>query len=211
MAGSVLALAGTALVGDTSFTRHMGGHLLVGMVAPFLLAMAAPVTLILQTGGPATRRMLRRALHSSVGRALAHPVVGFCLFGGGLVAVYLGPLLERSATDDAVHLGVHLHLLVTGLLFLVPLVGADVLPHPVPFGARLLAVLAAVPFHAFLAVAILAADAPLAPAVYPDLDDQRRAAGLLWASGELLSLAVAAVVFTRWWRSEQRAAAREQV
>jgi len=208
MAGGAASAWVSAVVGDASFTRHMGEHLLLGMVAPFLFALSAPLTLALQSAGPATRQSLRRVLHGPIGRVLARPVVGFCLLGAGLVAVYLTPLLERTATSTPVHLAVHAHLVAGGLLFLVPLVGVDTLPRPVPFGARLLAVLLAVPFHAFLGVALLAADEPLAPEAYPSLDDQRRAAGLLWAGGELLTLAVAAVVFARWWRAEERAGRR---
>lgn len=207
-AGALAAAAASATAGDGSFTRHMVEHLLLGMVAPFLVALAAPSTLALQTGGPATKRALRRLLHGPVGRAVARPVVGFCVFGAGLVAVYLTPVLEASASNAVVHVLVHAHLVVSGLVFLTPLVGTDTLARPVPYGARLLAVLLAVPFHAFLGLAILSADEPLAPDAYPSIDDQRTAAGLLWAGGELLTVAVAGVVFAQWWRAEARAAAR---
>ena len=203
MAGAAIAAGAAALVGDGTFTAHMVEHLLFGMVVPVLVALSAPTTLVLQAGGPATKRLVRRVLRSPAGRALGHPVVGFCLFGAGLVGVYLTPVLQASATNDLVHIAVHVHLVVSGLVFLVPVLGVDALPHPAPFPARILAIVAAVPFHAFLAVAILTADDPLADA-YPDLDDQRAAAGLLWAGGELLTVAVAAVVFTRWWQAEER-------
>jgi putative copper resistance protein D len=208
MGAAVVAAAVAAAVGDDTFTRHMVEHVLLGMVVPFVVASSAPVTLALQAGGPATRRGLRRVLQGPAGALLAKPAFGFCLFGAGLVALYLTPLLEASATNEAVHLAVHAHLVLSGLAFLVPLVGTDRLPHPIPYGARLLVVLLAVPFHAFLGVILLTADDPLAPDAYPSLDDQRTAAGILWASGELLTLAVAAVVFVRWWRAEERAPVR---
>src|SRR5690606_5052820 len=152
-----------------------------------------------------TRRGLRRFLHGPVGRVLGRPVVGFVVFGAGLAAVYLTPVLEASATVDAAHLAVHAHLLGSGLLFLVPVVGVDALARPAPYPARILAVLLAVPFHAFLALAIWSAAEPLAPDAYPALDDQRQAAGILWASGEVLTVAVAGVVFARWYAAERRA------
>ena len=95
-----------------------------------------------------------------------------------------------------------------GCLFLAGLVGADPSPRPLGHGARLLSVLTAVPFHAFLGLAILSARAPLAPVAYPSLSDQRTAAGLLWGMGELFTLAVAAVVVRRWYVADQRAAVR---
>jgi cytochrome c oxidase assembly factor CtaG len=187
-----------------SFSVHMGQHLLLGMAAPLLLALSAPITLALQACSPSMKRVVLRAVHGRVATALGRPAVGFVLFGGTLVAVYLSPLLELSLRNGIVHALVHAHMVLVGAVFLWPLLGVDVLPRRVPFGARLLTVLAAVPFHAFLGVALLSADRPLVPAVYPSLGDQRAAAGILWTSGELLTLVVAAIVFARWAAADRR-------
>jgi putative copper resistance protein D len=187
-----------------SFAVHMGQHLVLGMAAPLLLALGAPITLALQSCSPSMKRVVLRAVHSRLATVLSRPVVGFVLFGGTLVALYLSPLLELSLRNGIVHALVHGHVLLVGAVFLWPLLGVDVLPRPVPFGARLLAVLAAVPFHAFLGVALLTADRPLVPAFYPSLADQHAAAGILWSSGELLTLVVAAIVFARWAAADRR-------
>ena len=191
-----------------SFAVHMGQHLVLGMAAPLLLALGAPVTLALQSCSPSMKRVVLRAVHSPLALALSRPVVGFVLFGGTLVALYLSPLLELSLRNGAVHALVHGHVVLVGAVFLWPLLGVDVLPRPVPFGARLLTVLAAVPFHAFLGVALLTADRPLVPAFYRSLADQRAAAGILWSSGELLTLVVAAIVFARWAAADRREGVR---
>lgn len=204
----VATQSGVGRYDDERMTIHMLQHLLLGMVAPFALVRSAPVTLALQSGEPGTRHLVRRVLHARATRWVTHPVVTWLLFGGGMVAIYLTPLLELSARNTLVHLLVHVHLVTAGSLFLVGLVGADRLPRPLPFGARLLATLTAVPFHAFLGMVLLSASSPLAPEVYPSLSDQRTAAGLLWVMGEVFSLAVAGVVIADWYRSEQRAGAR---
>ena len=77
-----------------------------------------------------------------------------------------------------------LHRLGNGLT-----VAIDPMPRRLPYGARMLTVLVTVPFHAFIDIAPLSADSPVAPETYPSLADQHRAAGLLWASGELFGLA----------------------
>ena len=189
-------------------TVHMVQHLLLAMVVPFAIVCSAPLTLALQSGKPGTRLLIRRALHHPVSRVLTNPVVTWVVFGGGIVLIYLTPLLELSARNDLVHVTVHAHLVAAGCLFLAGLVGADPSPRPLGHGARLLSVLTAVPFHAFLGLAILSARAPLAPVAYPSLSDQRTAAGLLWGMGELFTLAVAAVVVRRWYVADQRAAVR---
>jgi putative copper resistance protein D len=171
--------------------------------------LAAPLTLALQSGGPATRAWLRRALRSRPVHLLTRPIVAWCLFGGGLVALYLTPLLSLSVRNGLVHLLVHAHVVIAGSLFLAVLVGVDPLPGRPPFAARLLALLVAVPFHAVVGLALLSAGSPVAPDVYPSLSDQRTAAGLFWGTGELFTLVVAAVVVRQWWVAEQRAAARE--
>jgi putative copper resistance protein D len=204
----VTALTVATFVPDGSFTGHMVEHVLLGMVAPLLLAFAAPVTLALQAGSPALRSALRRALHTRLLAAVSHPVAGLGLFGASMVALYLTPLLDLAARNGAVHVLVHVHLTVVGCLFVWPLVGVDPSPRRVPFGGRLLAVLVAVPFHAFLALALLTGTTPVAPDTYPDLADQHRAAGILWASGELLTVVVAAVVCRAWLVADRREAAR---
>jgi putative copper resistance protein D len=140
---------------------------------------------------------------------LTHPVVAWCLFGGGLVAIYLTPLLDVAARNEPVHLLVHAHVVLTGTLFLAVLVGVDPLPHRPPFGARLLILLAAVPFHAVVGLALLSAGSPVAPDAYPLLSDQRTAAGLFWGIGELFTLVVAGIILRQWWLGERRAEARE--
>ena len=188
---------------------HMIQHVLLGMVVPLLVVLSAPLTLALQTARPATRRGLRRALRSRPAHVLSHPLVGWCLFGGSLVALYLTPVLDVAARVPLVHLAVHAHVVAVGTLFLAPLVGIDPLPVRLPHAARLLALLAAVPFHAVIGLAMTSAGAPIAPDAYPSLDDQRTAAALFWGFGEIFTLVAAAVVVRQWWAAEQRAGARE--
>ena len=205
----VATQSGVARHEDARLWVHMVQHVLLGMVVPLLLVLAAPLTLALQSASPATRRSLRSALRSRLAHVLTRPVVAWGLFGGGLVAIYLTPLLDLSVRDDAVHLLVHAHVVASGALFLAVLVGVDPLPGRPPFGARLLVLLVAVPFHAVIGLALLSAGSPVAPDAYPLLSDQRTAAGLFWGTGELFTLVVAAVIVRQWWVGEQRAADRD--
>lgn len=206
--GGILALAGSAVLPESTFVGHMTGHVVLGMVAPLLLGFGAPVTLLLQSITRPIKGRLLRALHSSPALTLLHPVVGFAAFGVTLVGLYLSPLLELSLRNPVVHAAVHIHVLTIGCLFLWPLTSADTLPRAMSHGARLLAVLVAVPFHAFLGLALMSTRVPLTPHVYPSLDDQHAAAAVLWASGEFLTVVVAAIVFRAWWLADGREAAR---
>lgn len=203
----VATQSGIASNDTTSFTAHVLQHVLLGMVAPLLAALAAPITVVLQAADPATRAVVRRSLRTRVVVLLSHPMVAFVIFGTSVVVLTFSSLLDVAARNDLVHLLVHVHVVLAGALFAWTLVGVDPVPSRPGHGARLLLVLASVPFHAFVGVALLGADAPLFEA-YPSLDDQRRAAGILWGAGELFTLAVAAVVFRSWYLAEQRAGAR---
>ena len=204
----VATLIGSQLVPETTFVGHMTGHVLLGMVAPILLGLGAPVTLTLQGVARPTKQRLLRAMHSSPARILASPLVGFTLFGATLVVLYLSPLFALSLRNPVVHAAVHGHFLAAGCVFLWPLLGTDSLPRPLPYGARILTVLAAVPFHAFLGMVLLSTRSPLAPAHYPSLADQHAAAGLLWVSGELLTVVMAGIVLRAWMAADGRDAAR---
>ncbi|MFN2537394.1 MAG: cytochrome c oxidase assembly protein, partial [Mycobacteriales bacterium] len=86
-------------------------------------------------------------------------------------------------------------------------VGVDVMPRRLPYGACLLCVLATVPMHAFLGIALLTANHPLFAT--HTLGDQRAGAGILWAVGDLVTLVVGGIVLGQWMSQEERAAARE--
>lgn len=207
VAGAAVVAGALVLDGEARFTTHAAQHLMLGMVAPALFAMAAPVTLALQAGGPATRRRLRRALHSRGASVAAHPLTGWALFGGSMLALYLTPLYRLSLEHEWLHEALHLHFLAAGALFLWPVVGADPVPRRLPHGGRLLVVFLAIPFHAVLGMALLASPEPIAP--QHTLRDFRAGAGLLWVAGDLLGLIAALVVAAQWMGHEDRQAARE--
>jgi len=207
VAVAVATQSGIGRSDTTSFTAHMTQHVLLGMVAPLLFALSAPVTLALQASARPTQRALLRVVHSPVVAGLTHPAVGWVLFGGTVFVLYFTPLLELSLRNGLVHEAVHVHLLLVGALFLWPLLGLDPVRWRLPYGARLLAVLLAVPFHAFAGLALYSARTSVAPEAY-DLASQRAAAGVLWVVGELFGLVAGGIVVVQWMRADERAAAR---
>jgi putative membrane protein len=213
----VATQSGLAAYDRVLFSLHVVQHLLLGMVAALLLVLGAPVTLALQASGRAGQRRLLRVLHSRPAAVLTHPVTAWLLFGGTLAVLYFTALYELSLRNNWVHAAVHAHFLLVGFLFMAHVVAVDPIPGALGFGARLLFVLVALPFHAFLGVAILASDEVLAAGWYDAvvrtwgasaLSDQRTGAGLLWAAGEIFGLVAALVVLRRWMTHEARAAAR---
>jgi putative membrane protein len=108
---------------------HATQHALVMAVAPPLLALGAPVRLSLQVLPTRWARGLVGVLHARPLRALCGPAsaVHVPLDYYGVMALYLFTAWAAASADNAaVHVGTHVVFLVCGLLFWVPVVGADV-------------------------------------------------------------------------------------
>lgn len=195
-----------AAIDTESFPAHVAQHLLLGMIAPPLLAMGAPVTLALQAGKPGTKLLLRRALRTRAARLVTHPAVTWPLFALSLWALYETSLFEWSIRNDLVHDAVHLHFLAAGAAFFWPVVGADPVPHRPSPPARLALVGFAIPLHAFVGLSLLGRREPL---YGQDLAGTHAGAAVLWIAGDIVTTLVLAAVIGAWIRDDARLAARE--
>lgn len=209
--------SGLAAYDRVLFSLHVVQHVLLGMVAPLLIVLGAPVTLALQAGSRSTQQKILRVLHSAPARVLTHPLTVWVLFGSSLVVLYFTPLYELSLRNDWVHAALHTHFVVVGSLFLAHVVGLDPIPGALGYGARLLYVAVLLPFHTFIGVALLTTNTVIAAGWYDQverswgaspLSDQRTGAGLLWVSGELFGVLAIGLVLRQWMAAEERAAAR---
>ena len=204
---------------DTSLLSvHMVQHMVLSMVVPLLLALGAPVTLMLRTLPARPRRWLLTALHSRVAKVLSFAPLTFLLFVISPWALYFTGWYDATLRSTFVHEAMHLHLVVVGALFFWPLVGADPVPGRVAYPFRLLLIVLTLPFHAFLGVTIMSQDTLIGGSWYRALPmtwlpdpaaDQHLAGGILWAAGDLVGLGFLAVLFTQWVRSSMREAVRE--
>ncbi len=219
---SLFAVTGTWLNGYSMvlFSVHMTQHMVLSLITPLLLLLAAPVTLALRTlprgRGPAgaPRALLLDALHSRVARFLAHPLFSIPLFIASLYGVYFTPLFDALMSNPAGHQLMLAHFVVTGLLFFGPIVAQDPWPRTLGHPGRMLELFLPVPFHAFFGVAVMMAGSlvvdtfahpPTGWGIDP-LRDQGEAGGIVWAFGELPTVLVLAVVFFSWANSDERRA-----
>lgn len=221
MAG-VAALAvgtqsGLASYDNVLFSAHAAQHVAIGVVAPFFLALGAPVTLALQASSRGVQVRVLRVLHSRVVATLTHPVVAWSLFGLSLFVLYFTPLYELSLRNALVHQLVHLHFVVAGSVFFWTVIGVDPIGRRIPFGFRLLLVLLTVPFHGFLGLALLSGSQPLAEDYYASVErptevsmlgDQRTGAGVMWGIGDVIGLVAGGVVLGQWMIHDERRARR---
>ena len=210
--------SGLAQYDRVLFSLHVVQHLLLGMVAPLLLVLGAPVTLALQ----ASHRSAQTAWAPSsctADRSRSSPIrssSGSCSAARSSSSTSPVSTSSRCATAGCTAL-VHVHFVVVGCLFMAYVIGVDPLPRAFGYGARLLFVAVVLPFHAFLGVALLGRRTVIAADWYAEvsrpwvsgaLSDQKLGAGMLWAFGELFGLLALGIVLYQWMRHEEIVAVR---
>ncbi len=218
--GSLLVATGSSLATyDTVLlSMHMTQHMVLSMAAPISLALGAPVTLALRSLPQRPRQVVLWVLHNRVAAIIASPPVAFVAFIISPWVLYFSGWYPATLESAALHDLLHLHFVLVGCLFFWPLLGLDPMPGRVSYPLRMLTVFATLPFHAFLGVTIMAMEEVIASDWYYSLDrpwppnpvdDQYIAGGILWGSGDIVSLVIFGVLFVQWVRQSNREAARE--
>lgn len=173
------------------FSGHAAQHLLLAMIAPLLLVLGMPVSLLLRALPHAAARRLGSLLSSRVMGVLATPFVAFVLTSGGLVLLYFTPLYRWSTESPTVHLLVHVHLVLSGFLFAWVIAGLDPTPHRAGVRTRLVTLGASIVVHSAIAQLLYAG-------LWVQVDEparQLQAAGsLMYFGGETAELLLALVM-----------------
>lgn len=217
-------IGGLSQYAHVLFSAHMGSHMLLGMVAPILLVLGAPITLALRTlpgprqpGEVSPRALLTSLLHSPFMRFLTHPVVGPALFVGSLFALYFTDLFGFLMASHWGHGAMQLHFLAVGALYYYVIIGVDPSPRTLPPVVRFAILMFTIPFHAFFSVALMSARNVIAepywliinrPYRTDLLSDQYLGGGISWAMGEVPLVLVFGALFVQWIRSDVREARR---
>jgi putative membrane protein len=191
----------------SDFSSHVIQHMLLMILAPPLLAMGAPSTLILQTSSARTKSAFLRGLHSPAFRILSHPLTVWCLYYGLMFVFFLSALLGFAMAHMALMDLLNVVFLAGGTLFWWPMISPDPIPSwRMGYAAKFVNLLVGVPFESFLGIALMSETSPAA-SIY-SLSGTHAGGGVLWAVGEL-SIAVAMFpIFRQWIRSDDREARR---
>ena len=217
LALAVALLSGVDRYDTTLFSIHMVQHVLLTLVAAPLIALAAPITLVLRVASPETRRRwVLPILHARLVRILAFPVVAWLIFAGVMWVSHFSALFDAALEDPLVHDLEHVLFLGAALLFWWPAVALDPAPWRMPHPARALYVFLQMPQNTFLAVVLLNASTVLY-AHYATLQrnwgptplaDQQAAAGIMWLAGDAIFLVAVMAIVAGWMRAEARATSR---
>ncbi len=209
-AAGLLSLAVAALplpVSLPEFSAHVVQHLLMAMLAPLLLALSAPVTLLLRTSRGRARSSALRILHSRWARLVMLAPVLVVLEIGGLYGYYLTPLYELAHHNATLKAVVHLHMFLVGCLLSWYLVALDPMRHRPSLPMSLVVLLLVAAAHDLMAKIMYAHHLPAAAGTDADIET---GAQLMYYGGTVVELALAVAVLVQWYRKTGRAHRREQ-
>jgi cytochrome c oxidase assembly factor CtaG len=192
-----------AVFANFTFVAHVFQHLLLMIAAPPLLALGAPMTLILQTCRRSTKVRILGVLHSRPFGILSHPVPVFCLYYLSMYAFFLtgalGYSMDHMWLMDLINLG----FLGGATLFWWPMVGLDpILQWKMSPGFKLMNLMIGIPVESFLGIALLMSVHSAAP-MYT-LASTHTGGGVLWAATEFATILALAPIFVAWSRSDAR-------
>ncbi|MBL5768340.1 hypothetical protein B5V88_08075 [Heyndrickxia sporothermodurans] len=178
------------------FSAHMLGHLLLGMLAPLFMVLAAPMTLILRTLNVRTARKLSRLLRSRLVSVFNNPIITSVLNIGGLWLLYTTNLYNLMHENIFVHVFVHLHVFIAGYLFTASLIYIDPTPHRVRFVYRAIVFILALAGHGILSKYIYAHPPNGVP------QNQAEAGGMLmYYGGDVIDAIIIFIFCFHWYRA----------
>lgn len=188
--------------GHHSLRGHMVQHLLIGMLAPLGLVLAAPLTLLWRSLPAPTGRQLTHLLSTPLVGVLAHPITAGVLNIGGMYVLYLTPLYATMHHYPVLHHLLHLHFLAAGCLFTWAIAGPDPAPHRSSFALRLGVLFVSVATHGYLSKLMYAYRWPLG--THHALAEIQDAAQWMYYGGDVAEALLAVALFSGWYRVRRR-------
>ncbi|MBV9095552.1 MAG: cytochrome c oxidase assembly protein [Streptosporangiaceae bacterium] len=193
---------------DVLFWDHMVQHLLLLMVAPPLLVVGQPATLLLHASRNPVHTWAKKLLRSRVVTAITWPPFGVALYTVTIIGTHLTGFMNLVLSNDAVHEAEHVLYLVAGYLYFLPLIGREPIRWRISYPTRLFLLFIAMPVDAFTGVILgsegsnpfpgLAVGRPgWAPS---PLNDVHTGGAVMWVGGAGIMFALMMTVFFAWSR-----------
>jgi cytochrome c oxidase assembly factor CtaG len=202
---AVIALATQSSIGaydDLLFWMHMWQHLLLLMVAPPLLLIGQPITLVLHATHNPLHTFVKRVVRSRAVSALTFPLVGVAVYIVTVVATHLTGFMNLVLTHPVLHDAEHGLYLLAGYLYFLPLLGREPIKWRLSFPTKLFLLVLAMPVDTFTGVVLSQANHALFPAYAgrrdwgPSLVGDLHAGGaVMWIGGDAIMLVLVVALF----------------
>ena len=192
-------LAERALI---DFRAHMAGHLFLGMLAPLLIALAAPMTLMLRTLHTSKARRITKLLKSRPIGWITNPITAAILNICGLWLLYTTSLYSLMHEFMWLHILVHAHIFLAGYLFTISLIYIDSIHHQVSYLNRAIVLVLSLAWHSILAKYLYAHPPNGVPT-----DEAQTGAMLMYYGGDLVDAAIIFILSWQWYKATKPRAA----
>jgi cytochrome c oxidase assembly factor CtaG len=214
---AVVAIATESGIGaydDVLFWDHMVQHLLLLMIAPPLLVVGQPFTLLLHASRNPLHSWAKRAMRSRVVSFLTWPPVGLVAYTATIVGTHLTGLTSAILHNQTLHNAEHVLYLVVGYLFFLPLLGREPIRWRVSYLPRIIVLALAMPVDTFTGLVLGYATSgrgytvgPLPPGSPGPVEDVHWAGAVMWIGGDAIMFAFMMLVVLMWARDERGPAA----
>ncbi|AXF57136.1 cytochrome c oxidase assembly protein [Salicibibacter kimchii] len=193
----LISVAGPiAHMAQVDFRIHMAGHLFLGMLGPLLMALGAPVKLLLRSLSIQRARSLTRILRSRVLGFLSNPAVTAALNIGGLCVLYTTDLFRVMHESPLLHVVIHLHIFLAGYLFTVSLIYVEPISHRTSYLYRSIILVFALTAHGILSKYIYAR-----PPESVSADEAEAGGMLMYYGGDAVDLMIIIILCYHWYRA----------
>jgi cytochrome c oxidase assembly factor CtaG len=203
--------SGVGAYDDVLFWDHMVQHLMLLMVAPPLLIVGQPMTLLMHASRNPVHRWTKRVLRSRVASFLTWPVFGAVAYTGAVVAAHLTSLADLVETNEALHNAEHAAFLIIGYLFFLPILGREPIRWRLSYPMRFIILVLIMPVDTFTGLVLGYGGTGTAgvpsgprPAWAPAaLADLHAGGAVLWIGGDGIMFGLMMLIYVMWSLDER--------
>jgi cytochrome c oxidase assembly factor CtaG len=190
---------------DVLFWDHMIQHLMLIMIAPPLLVVGQPATLLLHASRNPVHTWTKRVLRSRPVAVLTWPPLGVTAYAATIIGTHLTGFMSLAMQNYAVHEGEHALYLIVGYLYFLPLLGREPVRWRVSYPIRLFLLFIAMPVDAYTGVVLgSTGTVPFKMGMRTwgpsPLDDIHIGGAVMWIGGAAIMFVMIMFVFLAWSR-----------
>ena len=202
--------SGIGAYDDVLFWDHMIQHLMLIMIAPPLLVLAQPVTLLLHASRNPLHTWAKRAVRSRVVAFLTWPPFVLILYAATIAGTHLTGLVSLVLTNPALHNAEHALYLVVGYLFFLPILGTEPIRWRLSYPIRFVMLVVAMPVDTFTGLVLGTENTPIKGMTGPrpagsagPVADLHAGGAVMWIAGDAIMLGFMMLVFLMWAQADR--------
>jgi cytochrome c oxidase assembly factor CtaG len=202
----VATQSGIGAYDDVLFWDHMIQHLMLIMIAPPLLIVGQPITLLLHASRNPLHTWAKRAVRSRVAGFLTWPVFGCLAYATAIAAAHLTGIANAVESNQTLHDGEHAAFLIIGYLFFLPILGREPIRWRLSYPVRFIILVLIMPVDTFTGLVLGYGNAGtpgIPPGPRPSwapapVQDLHLGGAVMWIGGDGLMFALMMLVFLMW-------------